>query len=170
MQFPLGLMIILCVVMMIVMVIQPLSEMAILYYYGHRVQGDALAAGWAAFSDYDLEAFATREQINDREPRHIYLDRVLATQTVEDYLKENMKLDDGYYPLSGSYIRRNFPMGVIITIINPDQLPYDMGGGNMLNETAIYLELNVPIRKEDPPYLMKTLYVTADSFLISDQH
>lgn len=170
MKTPLGLVMVLLVVFIFSATLVPLLDFGLLVYYSNRTEGDLVASGWAAYSQYDYEAFASRKDIADREGRAIWLDETAAKAAVEAAIRQNMKLDSSNVPMAGSYlVKTGTAVSLAIDIINPDELPYTLANGKIINETAIHIRAALPVERKAPHVRTKDLYVMADTFLISRQ-
>lgn len=171
MKTPLILTIVMLVALVFSLTFVPMINFGIIVYYANRTEGDIVASGWAAYSKYDLTTFAARENIGDREGRRIWLDKPQAEDTVRSEIMKNMGLDASLVPQSDSYLVKNgMAASLDVTVINPDELPYALPDGRILNETAIHIVAQLPVEQKAPYYRTKDIYVLADTFLISRQH
>jgi hypothetical protein len=150
-----------------------LFEVQNIIVLGNRVEDSVIAAGWAGFSEIDLEAMATRRNISDIETRNIYLDKEKARDKVIEYLKKNLKLDNSLYTLPESYIVHKDNPVIIdeITVYNPDELPATLSTGSQVNQTTIHIRVRIPVETSFTGllYAEKSVPVNTDSFLLESQ-
>lgn len=118
-----------------------------LYTLTNRVQGYMTNAAWAGFSVPDLDKLASRTTLSDEESRNTYLDKVQADEKIRDAIKENLKLDNDYYPTEESFIKlKGYPVIVEELIVyNPDDLPDTAPNGKHLTETSVYIKICFPM-------------------------
>ncbi len=149
-----------------------ITEVRGIYTLGVRVENSLIAAGWAGFKEIDLLKMATRLNDEDMEEREIFLNKAAAINTVRNYIKENLNLDEGYTPNNESYIHNENPVLIEnIVIYNPDDLPAINNEGIQLERTTIHMTVLVPknIKFYGTAYLKKNVYVDIDSFYKNKQ-
>lgn len=135
---------------------------------GNRVENSLIGAGWAGFSEIDLEDIGERtDGIDDLEVREIYLNKEKAEKVVRQYIRENLKLDINYIPTDKSYIPYKINPVLIdeIRIFNPDELPIEVDEVNITRTTIkISVQIPIDIKGVGFKYAPKNVFVDIDSF------
>lgn len=135
---------------------------------GNRVENSLIGAGWAGFSEIDLEDIGERtDGIDDLEVREIYLNKEKAEKVVRQYIRENLKLDINYIPTNKSYISHKTNPVLIdeIRIFNPDELPIEVDEVNITRTTIkISVQIPIDIKGVGFKYAPKNVFVDIDSF------
>lgn len=143
-------------------------EISTIITLSNRVENSLIAAGWAGFSEIDLNIIGGRiSDINDIESRNISLDKLRAENVVRQYIRENFKLDLNYRPTDLSYIPyKDEPVLVDeIKIYNQDELPIVDNGTNITKTTIkITVQIPIDIKLVGLKYAKKTVYVDIDTF------
>ena len=76
----------------------------------------------------------------------MYLNKDPAKEVVKDLLKDNLGLDDSFYPLEDKLLIKKYPVVIdILEIYNPDEVPTVAPNGKAINNTSIYIELKFPM-------------------------
>lgn len=135
---------------------------------GNRVENSLIGAGWAGFSEIELENIGERtEGIDELEAREIYLNREKAEKVVRQYIRENLKLGINYVPTDKSYIPNKTKPILIdeIRIFNPDELPVKVDEVNITRTTIkISVQIPIDIKGLGLKYAKKNVFVDIDSF------
>lgn len=145
-----------------------LIEITSIITLGNRIENSILGAGWAGFSEIDLEDIGERtEGIDELEVREIYLNKEKAKNVVRQYIRENLKLNINYVPTDNSYIPNKTKPVLIdeIRIFNPDELPVKVDEVN-ITRTTIKISIQIPmdIKGVGFKYAKKNVLVDIDSF------
>lgn len=147
-----------------------LIEISSVITLGNRVENSLIGAGWAGFSEMDLEKMAQRKVgLGDPQTREVYLDKVKAENVVRQYICENLKLNINYVSTDESYIPHKTNPVVIdeIRIFNPDDLPTIASNGTSITRTTIHIVVQIPldIKGIGFVYVKKNVFVDIDSFM-----
>ncbi len=135
-----------------------------------RIDSGISYAAWSGFYHYDLERYASRRDLGEREIRDIYLeDNQVIRTSIKDKIIHNLKLNTDFTPKENSFLEEPFEI-VAINIYNPDDLPISILGIEY-NVTTIEIitrfMFKVPLA--DKRTYTKTTVVNADTFLIEGQ-
>ncbi len=127
------------------------------------------AAANAGFLESRLDELAYRHDSTSRQKRDIMLDTSLATRLTEEYLRENLGLNDYYMPTNHSRIRAGELVGGYIKAVN--KLPVEQYiDGQKITKTTIYVKVSFPVFiRGQKIMIQRTYYISADSFLIDSQ-
>ncbi|MBN2794465.1 MAG: hypothetical protein JXR88_03595 [Clostridia bacterium] len=127
-------------------------------------------AGWSGFQYCDLERYATRKNLANREYRYIYLqDNSEMRKAITDKMIENLKLNADMSPKDDSFLEDAVEI-VGINIYNPDSLPAVINGREY-NVTTIEIVTRIQVILpfgEKKTYTKRTI-VNADTFLMRAQ-
>lgn len=145
-----------------------LIEISSMITLGNRIENSLIGAGWAGFSEIDLENMGERkEEIYDLEIREIYLNKEKSEKVVREYIRKNLKLDNNYVATDKSYIPNKSNPVIIdeIKIFNPDELPIKIDEIN-ITRTTIKISIQIPINIKGLgfKYGKKNVLVDIDSF------
>lgn len=147
-----------------------LIEIITIVTLGNRVENSLIGAGWAGFSELDVEVMGERSLgVDDPEDRNITLNKQRAEAVVRQYIIENLKLDSMYYPTDFSYIKHRSSPVIIeeINIFNPIDLPAVLSNGTTITRTTIQIIVQIPIDVKGIGlvYARKNVLVDIDSFI-----
>lgn len=119
-----------------------------LYTVTNRVQDAITNAAWSGFTEVDLDEIAERYVITNEELRDTFLNKTKAGEKIKDTIKENLKLDDSYYPEKESYLNlKSYPVKIEeLIIFNPNELPDVAPNGENITRTSVYIKLKFPIK------------------------
>lgn len=126
----------------------------------------------SAFSEVDLEVFSERANISNEQNRDIYLDKDKAKETIKEFLKKNLELDESFRAKKESIIKQNKAVIIDdIRVYNPNELPTVAPNNQKVERTSIYIHLRVPInfKYSEKEYQDIKRLVDLDSFLTSYQ-
>lgn len=75
----------------------------------------------------------------------LYINKTAAEDTFQEFLAQNLRLDESLNPLPGSYAAG--PVQVVdFRVFNPEDLPNTDGLGNPVTEVSVYSQVRVPVR------------------------
>lgn len=134
------------ILLLLAVLFMSIASVTEIYTLGNRIEDGMIAAGWAGFKTMDLDRLAERADMDDEASRYIRLDKTASADAVTEYLKVNLKLDDGLYPLRDSFLPCKDEPVVIkdIRIYNPEDLPATCKGV-YLERTTIHIVIAVPV-------------------------
>jgi Flp pilus assembly protein TadG len=114
-----------------------LVESRLLYLEKNIVDDAVVAAGLAALSEVNpIDAAYGDYSLNPSEARRIF----------DEYLKDNLKLDNSFNPLPGSVAIS--PVRVEdFRVYNPDDLPAECPSGTVLKNTSIHAVVSLKVRR-----------------------
>lgn len=117
------------------------------YTLGNKIEDSLIAAGWAGFSEADMDQLARRTELSDEQKRDVYLNKTAAEELCLEYIRKNLKLDSGNRPTGESYIPcKNEPVEILeITVLNPDDLPGICSKGASIGRTTIHIVVRIPV-------------------------
>lgn len=122
-----------------------LIEMLKLTVIVNRMEEKTKISCWGAFTEIDMDSLARRNIIVDEENRNIYIDKGEARKVIEGLLKENMDLDDSFYPKRDKLLIKAYPVKIEqLEIYNPGELPDVAPNGQLMQQTSVYIKLKVP--------------------------
>lgn len=135
-----------------------------------RYNGAVSYAGWSGFQFCDLERYATRKELANREYRYIYLKDDTATRNeIKNKIADNLNLNADLSPKANSFLEDPVEL-VEINIYNPDVLPVTLKGQEY-NVTTIEIVAKIIVTMpfgEKKSYEKRTI-VNADTFLMDIQ-
>lgn len=132
---------------------------------GKRVEQALTAAGWAGFSEIDVDELARRAAVPNEEIRDVYLNKNAARSKVQEYIKKNLKLDSSNYPNNESWLTvKDHPVTIKdIIIYNPSQLPATAPDGKEIKNTSVYICVDIPLKIKFTGIVYKEISVVVDS-------
>lgn len=157
------------IILIIILLSIFLIEIITIVSLGNRVENSLIGAGWAGFSELDIELMGERAGgIDNPEKRDIVLDKIRADLVVRQYIRENLKLDSLNYPTESSYIKHRGSPVIIeeINIYNPNDLPVVLNGTTVTRTTIqIIVQIPMDVMGMGMIYARKNVLVDIDSFM-----
>ncbi len=158
------------IVLLQIMLMQFIGELSLFVCLNQRIENALVVSCMTGFYYYDLEHYASRTELSDRELREIHLeDNSIIRTAIRENIKYNLKLNAEYTPGENSFLEDVVEIEEI-NIYNPEDLPVTIGGKEY-NITTIELLAKTTFKV---PLLEKKIYtkriiVNANTFLIESQ-